>query len=142
METIRICDQQIPVSPQRHARVRRLISGLDLQTLMSKNYGVESYRLLSTLVPTLPEAIPLWQWEGYGSPEAMESDDYKEADDRSPTTDEIAMAFETVLKVNGVGRLGKIMNVVQTVQSMSDQGRQAMGATDPTSPGSPGASGA
>lgn len=141
METIRICDRTVPVAAQRHAYLRHNLSGADLQKVVSGSYASESYRLLCVLIPPLKD-IPLWQWEGYGSQEAMDAGDYKEADDRSPTTDEIAAAFETALKVNGAGRVAKLFNVVQQVQQMGQDAASAgAGEVDPTSQGSPGSTG-
>ena len=137
METVRICDKAIPVVPQRHARLRHRLNGQDLNKLIGREYASESYRLLSILIPALPGEIPLWQWEGYGSQEAMDAGEYVEADDRSPTTDAIAEAFEKALKVNAVGRLGKLLSTIQSVQQMGESA-QAMaateGAADPSSP--------
>lgn len=138
MELITLGNHQIPVVPQRHARLRHYLSNTDFTNLIGGNYGHESYRLLSVLVPVLPQAMPEWEWEGYESAEAMEGgrDKYVEELDRSPTTEEIVVAFETVLKVNGAGRLGKIMEMVK----LGMQASQAQTAASPASPGGNGVS--
>lgn len=112
MDTITLGDHKsIPVVPQRHARLRRHLTGEMLQRLMTKDYSTEAYRTLCVLVPAV-QNIPLWEWEGYGSQEAMENDNYEENLDRSPTTAEIVNAFEVALMVSGAGRLGKIIDLV------------------------------
>lgn len=130
MELITLGDKKIPVVAQRHARLRHYLSNTDFSELMTANYGPESYKLLSVLVPALPEAMPEWEWNGYGSSDAEEAGEYVEALDRSPTTEEIVVAFETVMKVNGAGRLGKIMDLAKFAM------RQAEVQT-PTMPSSP-----
>lgn len=109
----------IPVVPQRHARLRNLLRSGDLEKLATENYGPETYRLLCVLVPAIETAIPLWEWEGYGSQEAMDSDTYDDALDKSPTTAQIVDAFEAVVKVNGGDRLGKLLGLVTTVQGLN-----------------------
>lgn len=138
MELITIGDKQIPVVAQRHARLRHLLGKADYQSLLSGNYGAESYRLLSVLVPELPSVVPEWEWDGYASPENQRDSVYLEEADRSPTTDQIVAAFETVLRVNGVGRLGKIMDLV--TMAMKQVGREVQMPTLPDSPGSTGGS--
>lgn len=136
MELITIGDKKIPVVAQRHARLRHYLGNQDYKVLMSGNYGAESYQLLSVLVPALPGVIALWEWDGYGSQEAAEQGTYVEEQDRSPTTDEIVVAFETVLKVNGAGRLGKIMDLVKLGMQSGVQAQATQTSLD-----SPGESG-
>ena len=114
METATIGEHRLPVVPQRHARLKHKLSPEDFTRLMSQDYGRESYRVLSILIPALPEQIPLYEWEGFASEEAMEADDYDEALDKSPTTAEIIDAFETAFLVSGAGKMGKIVDLIQT----------------------------
>lgn len=109
----------IPVVPQRHARLRNLLKSGDLEKLATANYGPEAYRLLSALIPALPSHLPLWEWEGYGSQEAMDNDDYVDELDKSPTTAQIVDAFEAIVQVNGGDRLGKLLGLVTTVQGLN-----------------------
>lgn len=149
MELIKLGNHSLPVVAQRHARLRHYLTNTDFTSLLGGNYGHESYRLLGVLVPVLPDAMPEWEWEGYGSEEAWQNSDYVEDMDRSPTTEEIVVAFETVLKVNGAGRLGKIMDMVklgmqasaaqvQTTPSLQDSlggnGASTSSSTGPSNP--------
>lgn len=109
----------IPVVPQRHARLRNLLKTGDLEKLATADYGPETYNLLTALIPVLPSHLPLWEWEGFGSQEAMDSDTYDEALDKSPTTAQIVDAFEAVVQVNGGDRLGKLLGLVTTVQGLN-----------------------
>lgn len=129
-ETVTIGDHELLVVPQRHARLRRKLSAEDLEGIMSSNYASESYRVLSILIPQLPQKIPLWEWEGYASQEAMDADEYDEESDRSPTTADIINAFETAFMVSGAGRLGKIVDLIQT-------GVEASGSLQTQTPSSP-----
>lgn len=137
-ETVTIGDHVLPVVPQRHARLRHQLSPEDFTAIMSGNYGRESYRVLGILIPALPTMIPLYEWEGYVSEEAMDADDYDESKDKSPTTAEIIDAFETAFRVSGAGRLGKIVDLIQMgVQAQSTGMLQGT----PSLPDSPGSSG-
>jgi len=114
METAKIGEHTLPVVPQRHAYLKHKLSPEDFTRLMSQDYGVESYRVLSILIPELPNQIPVWEWEGYASQEAMDAGEYDEALDKSPTTAEIIDAFETAFIVSGAGKMGKIIDLIQT----------------------------
>lgn len=122
--------EEIPVFPQKHARLRRHLSYSDFEKVMSKEYSEKSYQLLCVLIPAIdpknPEAVAkgtaIHEWEFDGFPTEERWQDYKDGNqdaydeyaDPGPTTDEIAIAFETALKVNGAGRLGKIVTLVQS----------------------------
>ena len=113
-QTITLGDHPgIPVVPQRHARLRHQLSPEDFERLMSSDYAAESYRLLCVLIPAIKDTMPLWEYEGYGSQEAMDAGEYHEESDRSPTTDEIINAFEVAFQVSGAGRMGKIIDLIQ-----------------------------
>lgn len=129
METTMLGGREFPVVPQKHARLRHRLSAADFEAMMSQNYGVESHRVLSILIPALvpnPNAepprrgYPVWEWEGYVSEDAMKAGEYDEDNDPSPTTEEIVAAFEKVLMVNGADRLGKILDAVSTVVKVND----------------------
>jgi len=156
METVTIGGRTIPIVPQKHARLRHYLTTDDFRRLASKDYGHESYRLLSVLIPAIPlgvrdldnphvyavEPIPEWEWEGFGSDEAWERykagdrDAYDETQDRSPTGAEIVDCFEKSLMVNGADRLGKIIGLVRSGATLVEAQSTA------NSPGSPGANGA
>lgn len=124
MELLAICNRQIPVVPQKHARLRHLLKEEDFQKVMSKDYASESYRVLSVLIPALlpannPNGIPEWEWDGYTTRDAWEAakngeDTYDEENDPSPTTAEMVAAFELALMVSGASRLGKVLTLVQS----------------------------
>lgn len=149
METVRLGDKVVPVVPQRHARLRHRLSPEDFQRIMSKDYGTESYRVLGILIPELPRLVPEYHWEGFPDQETWErwkngdESAYDEnADEWSPTTMEIVLAFEKALVVSGAGRLGKLIELIQTGQKMQEaQAQQADGNSTPSSPVSVGESG-
>jgi hypothetical protein len=61
----------------------------------------------------LPRLMPLHEFRGYVSPEALAAGDYQPEADSSPTVPEIRSAFETVLRVNGfdlLQGLGKLLD--------------------------------
>lgn len=142
-EFIELCGTRLPVVPQKHARLRHLLSGEDLQKVMSADYAHETYRILGILIPALPPAVPEYKWEGFSSQEAYdrykqgERDAYVESEDNSPTTADIVSAFEKALMVSGADRLGKILNLVTSGSNLV--GAQQTG-NSPASPGENGAS--
>lgn len=147
METITLgAHKGIPVVAQKHAKLRRHLSGDMFQRLMTKDYSKEAYRTLCVLIPAIdPETplnrangggIPLWEFEGYVSQEAMENDQYDEETDNSPTTAEIVNAFEVALMESGAGRLGKIIGLVEAVGTLTQN--QTPTVPLPASPGSSG----
>jgi hypothetical protein len=139
-EFIQLCGHNLPVVAQRHARLRHHLTGEDFNKVLSKDYSTEAYRVLSILIPALPDAIPEYVWEGFGTQEAWESymrgnrDEYNEDNDNSPTPDDIAAAFEKALNVNGANRLGKLLTVINS-------GATLVAQQTPTSSGSPGENG-
>ena len=124
-EKVQIGSYSFPVVPQKHARLRRHLTSEMLQRLATKDYSTEAYRTLCILIPALDPGskqnraaggggMPLWEWEGYVSEEAMANDDYDEDNDPSPDTAQIVNAFETALMVSGANRLGNIISLVQS----------------------------
>lgn len=147
METVRLGDHVVPVVAQRHARLRNKLSADDFQKIMTMDYGKEAYRVLSVLIPAMlvkdettgVPMVPLYEFEGYRSQEAMEADDYQEEYDRSPTTEEIVLAFEKALMVGGASRLGKLMGLLQAGASLTSV-QQTQTLSSPPMPGENGAS--
>ncbi len=147
METVKLGDHVIPVVAQRHARLRNKLSADDFQKIMTMNYGQEAYRVLSVLIPAMlvkndatgEPMFPLYEFEGYRSQEAMEAGDYQEEYDRSPTTEEIVLAFEKALMVGGASRLGKLMGLLQAGASLTNA-QQTQTLSSPPTPGENGAS--
>jgi hypothetical protein len=157
MELVAVGGRMIPVVPQKHARLRHYLGTEDFQKVLSKDYGHETYRILSIIVPAIshgvrdtsdPERfavqpIPEWEWEGFGSEGAWEAykagdrDAYNEEDDHSPTGAEIVDLFEKALMVNGANRLGNLLNLVRSGATLVEA--QSTGNL-PASPGGNGAS--
>lgn len=131
METITLGNHKgIPVVPQKHARLRNRLSAQDFRAVMTGNYAAESYRLLCILIPPVA-AIPLWEYEGYGSQEHMDRGEYVDELDNGPDTAQIVNAFEVALKVSGAGRVGKILDLIGSVGKLT----QIQTAQPPASPG-------
>jgi hypothetical protein len=142
MGAVRLGNKHLPVVPQKHAKLRRYLSYGDFQAILSKDYSEKAYHLLCILIPAMDpkinknvvegNAIEEWEFDGFPTEELWQRyksgdlDAYDEDVDPGPTTDEIAIAFETALKVNGAGRLGKIVTLVQAatrVVEMEEQGQ-------------------
>jgi hypothetical protein len=126
-EFIELCGHKMPVVAQKHARLRHHLSGEDFNKILSKDYSTESYRVLSILIPALPDAVPEHVWEGFSTKEKWESyqrgnrDEYNEDEDNSPTPDDIAGAFELALNVNGANRLGKLLRIINSSATLVGQ---------------------
>lgn len=146
----------IPVVAQKHARLRHYLGTEDFQKILSSEYGHETYRILSILVPAIPFGVqdqsgqggyavdpyPEWEWEGFKSEEAWEAykngdhEAYDESFDHSPTGAEIVDLFEKSLLVNGANRLGNLLSLVKSGATLVEA--QSTGNL----PGSPGENGA
>ena len=155
MELVAVGKRMIPVVAQKHARLRHHLNQDDFQKVFSKDYGHETYRILSVLVPAIPLGVrnlddpekysvppfPEWEWEGFGSEDAWEA--YKQGDraaynedaDNSPTGAEIVDLFEKALMVNGANRLGNLLSLVRSGATLVEA--QSTGNL----PASPGANG-
>lgn len=149
IKTVQLGDHRLPVVSQRHARLEHGARRLGFTDLSEYYVALaipvgdheRRYKLLSLAVPELPVQMPLHEWCGFASQEAMDSDDYSEGADRSPTDDEIAAAGHAVVEVNGVGRLGKLLGVVQTMSSFAQQEPSQNGNSTAPVPVSPGSTG-
>lgn len=151
MELVQVGRRSIPVVAQKHARLRHYLGAEDFQKVLSKSYGHETYRILSVLVPAIPNGVrdindpsrfavqpfPEWEWEGYGSEEAWKNNEYDEELDESPTGAEIVDLFEKSLMVNGANRLGNLLNLVRSGATLVEAQSTA---NSPVSPGGNGAS--
>jgi len=149
MELVQVGRRNIPVVAQKHARLRHYLGAADFQRVLSSEYGHETYRILSILVPAIPhgvqnpsdptryavEPFPEWEWEGYGSEDAWKAGEYDEELDQSPTGAEIVDLFEKALMVNGANRLGNLLSLVRSGATLVEA--QSTGSL----PGSPGANG-
>lgn len=118
---VRIGEREYIVVPQRIGRIRsqlgiqfRNIEGLfgDLEGNSVDsflNLGME--RVHSLLVVFIPTLMPLYEFCGYPTEEAHESDDYNEEYDRGPDVPQLRHAFEVCVKVNSLDLLGQLKNV-------------------------------
>lgn len=74
--------------------------------------GDRIYDALVAFIPNLPERMPEYEFHGYGSREAYDSDDYDERQDNAPTFPQFLDAFDVIIEVNGGKRfmdaLGKV----------------------------------
>lgn len=152
METVTIGTRRLPVVAQRHARLRRKLSVEDFQSILTKDYSHEAYRVLGILIPALvdgEQSIPEWEWDGFKQrvdwekwkstgtdPRTEEQAD--EEDNLSPTTAEVIAAFEAAFNVSGAGRMGKIVDLVLTG---SKAAQKQVDSPTPASPALPGATG-
>jgi len=156
MELVIVGARSIPVVAQKHARLRHHLNQDDFQKVFSKDYGHESYRVLSVLVPAIPLGVrdldnpekfavppmPEYEWEGFVSQEAWDRyqagdrDAYDEDADNSPTGAEIVALFEMALMVNGANRLGNLLSLVRSGATLVEA--RSTGSL----PGSPGENGA
>jgi hypothetical protein len=146
--TIKLGQHELAVVPQKHARLKHGAKRLGFNSV--EDYFValavpagaaERYDLLNLAIPDLEQKIPRWEWDGYGSAEAAERDDYQESGDRSPDYDQIVAAGHKVIEVNGVGRLGKIVGLLQTMTSLTQQESGESENSTHTSPVLPGSTG-
>lgn len=146
-KVVRFGQHELQVVSQRHARLRHHSKRLGfgsveeflLALALPVDGGHDRYELLCIAIPELAQKMPRFEWEGYASQEAMDADDYSEADDHSPSYDEIVAAGHAVVEVNGVGRLGKIVGLLTTIQSMG--ANSPNGNSTPSPLASPGATG-
>jgi hypothetical protein len=70
------------------------LDGVDVLT-------AKTYETLAVFIPSLPDTIPLYEFLGYASTEAMEAKRFDEEADRSPTAPQVKAAFDAAFKVNG-----------------------------------------
>ncbi len=103
---VQLGEHEYTVHPQRHAYLRHRL-GAEIESLGESDLVADgnlldqvlekAYDLLALFIP---ELMPRWEFEGYGTPSAFEAQEYDEAADRSPTPDQIIGAFEAALRVN------------------------------------------
>lgn len=113
------------VVPQRHAKVLRRLMGKDgvfasfeefaslagddeSGTDLDKFLHAIGGKLYDTLLIFIPDLMPRWEFEGYGSEGHFERDEYVEELDRSPSSPQIQTAFETIIQVNGLKWVRKL----------------------------------
>lgn len=117
-------EHQYTIRPQRHAYLRRKLSKLadsltDMNVAEGETADVanslfdlledRAYEVLKVFIPDL---MPQWEFEGYGSKESMENDSYDEDADRSPSMPQITNAFRQIVKVNDFDWVGQLKNFI------------------------------
>jgi hypothetical protein len=120
--TVQLGEHEYTVHPQRHAYLRHRLGdkiellGQNLNLIADGNFldqiVDQAYEFLSVFIP---EMMPQWEFEGYGTPEAFEARSYDEAADRSPTTGQIIGAFEAALRVNRLDLVKHLKGPLQTL---------------------------
>ncbi len=119
---VQLGDETYDVVPQRVGRVKkhlgREIAALsDFQLSGGLDGFVSSslertWRILKVLIPDL---MPLWEFQGYRSEQAMDEDEFLEdGKEYGPTLPQIVDAVETVMEVNRldlIKQLGKIVDL-------------------------------
>lgn len=128
---------KVPVYQQSWQRLRRLIpreltseefdklqqaagdgADQDASNVLASQLAVidqKVYRLLVLLVPNLAQEIPEYRWYGYQSREAMDAGGEPDEDiERDlPGLDDIVLAFDKALEVNGFKRLFELLQLVR-----------------------------
>jgi hypothetical protein len=115
------------------------IDGVDGAALV----GAKAHDVLSVFIPDL---MPVHEFLGYASEEAMKAGEYSEATDTSPEPLQIKDAFKAASDVNGgevLGHLKALLGPVLTeraVAAVTEAARSTTSAPSPTSPPTSGAS--
>lgn len=102
------------VVPQRHAylsrRVPQVLNDMQGVELTGINQVTpQLHRMLAVFIPGDPDSgglMPLHEWMGFASDDAMQRDAYSEADDHSPDVAQIVDAFKAVMRVNRFDLVG------------------------------------
>jgi len=115
---IQLGEHEYRVQPQRHAylkrELRKFVENLSSlgETAVDDLLDVgtdQVYKLLAVLIPDL---MPKWEWDGYGTPQAAERDEYHQEADRSPTAPEIKGALQAAVQVNEFDWVGQLKNFI------------------------------
>lgn len=112
--------------PQRHAKLLRRLLGKkgvfssfeefadlsraddDGEVDFEKFLHVSEGKLYEVLSVFIPDLMPRWEFEGFGSEKHMADDEYDEGMDRSPTGPQIEDAFQAAIQVNGLKWVKKL----------------------------------
>jgi hypothetical protein len=103
---------ELTTYPQRHAYLANRLGKFFDRFSEIANQDVEAreaffrliqghaYDLLCVFIPQLAKRMPRYEFEGFGSQQALDAGDYDEDQDTSPTFPEIVAAFEQALELN------------------------------------------
>lgn len=161
---IELGEHSYRVVPQRQARLLRRLFGpegvfgsldeltdeLTENTSFSSLYEMVGGRMYEVLKVFIPDLMPRWEFDGYGSQGHADQDEYNEDMDRSPTHPELLEALDAAIKVNGLTWLRRLQNFfdpnllrAQINATLARAATEARGriSTSPTSPSSPPPSG-
>lgn len=117
-QEIKLGEHTYTVVAQRHAYLQRELGPRIQETLdltggdtasMIKAGTVGYHSLLSVFIPDL---MALWEWEGFASQTAMDGDQYDKEADKSPTIDQMVIAFKAVASVNRLDLATKLKELV------------------------------
>jgi hypothetical protein len=126
---IKLGEHEYTVVAQRHAYLERKL-GPQIGATLNLSAAEGPIAIASTgyhalLNVFIPELMPLWEWRGFASETAYTatelhktsggeegSDQYDEAADRSPTTDQMVTAFRAVAEVNRIDLVEKLKELV------------------------------
>lgn len=113
--TVQLGAHRYVVVPQRQARLKRqvpaIFAGLgtgDARDVLS----VLSDRAYDLLRVFIPDVMPKWEYDGYRSESAADSDTYDEDADQSPTHKQVQDALGVCLEVNGIDKFRLLGNVI------------------------------
>lgn len=143
------------VVPQRIGRLRKRLGRAlsDLESLSGDTLvdfvGESLGRAHDVLKVFIPDLMPVYEFCGYRSQEAMDADEDEEGE-YGPTLPEIINAFEAVMRVNRLDLLGHLRSVVspelirafissrvaETIRQ-AETSRTSSSASTPSTPGPP-----
>lgn len=113
-DEVTLGEHSLPVPDQRigylENKARRFFNGLtkldvdpgDLSSgaFIAKLTREQAYEAMCLMVPKLAKRMPLYEFAGYQSQEAMDAGDYDDEADKSPTFPECVHAYEVFVRVN------------------------------------------
>jgi hypothetical protein len=79
-------------------------TGQSVGQFLTQLTGPALYDLLCALIPGLKARMPLWEFSGYKSQDAMDADEYDEDADDAPSSAEVVDALEAAWRVGKLGR--------------------------------------
>ena len=115
---VQLGEHEYRVQPQRHAYLKRELRGFveglsDLgDTSVDDLLDVGTDQFYALLKVLIPDLMPKWEWDGFGSPNAAERDEYEREADRSPTPPEIKGALQAAINVNEFDWVGQLKNFI------------------------------
>lgn len=128
MEHIQLCGKTIPVYPLKIWRIKRRVIGPLLDFVSSNSDGssvdlslsgfslgtvdAKAYDILLLLAPKVEQYVPLHEFLGYQTADAMAVDDHPEDDDLGTDIPEVEAAIKTAIRVSRLDILGEVKHIV------------------------------